>query len=119
MGQPKFEIGDKVVVVKADSFFGDYVNGDVGHVCQISHELHGYVTRIDDGRRINVYWEELELFKEPEEHKPNTEVISIAWKIDGVHFTNEGNGNISIFGNGEITISIEHLKTILDTVQGT
>lgn len=47
------------------------------------------------------------------------EATPTAWKIDEIHFTDEGNGNISIFGNGDITISIEHLKTILDTVQGT
>lgn len=118
MGQAKFEIGDKVVVVKEDSVRGDYKNGDIGHVSQIDSEFHGYVICLD-GRIINVYWDELELFKEPSEDKPNTEVIPTAWKIGGVHFTNEGNGNISIFGNGDITISIESLKTILDTVQCT
>lgn len=118
MGQPKFEIGDKVVVVKADSIFGDYVNGDVGYVCKIDHERHGWV-RLLDCTRINVYWDELELFKEPEEDKPNTGAIPTAWKIDQIHFTDEGNGNISIFGNGDITISIESLKTILETVKAT
>lgn len=61
-----FKIGDKVVVVDAQSVGDYYKNGDIGVVSEINGKLHGYVTR-EDGVRMNVYWDEVKLYKEPQE----------------------------------------------------
>ena len=58
----KFKIGDKVVVVDADSVHDTYKNGDTGVVVayDVCPDLAGDVRR-EDGVIMNVYWSEVEL----------------------------------------------------------
>ena len=115
MSEPKFNIGDKVVVVDEQSTYGDYKNGDVGFVYGFDSELHGYVRRTD-GLLMNVYWKEIKLFEESS-IQPLEEVVKpTAWKIGDVEFILEPNNKVYIIGNGEINIDVDILKKILTTL---
>ena len=64
----KFKIGDKVVVVNADSIYDNYFNGDIGTVVayDLNPETAGYVQR-KDGFVMNVYWTEIKHLEENKE----------------------------------------------------
>ena len=64
----KFKIGDKVVVVNADSVYDNYFNGDIGTVVayDLDPETAGYVQR-KDGFIMNVYWTEIKHLEENKE----------------------------------------------------
>lgn len=57
----KFKIGDRVVVVDAQSVYDNYSNGDVGTVngFDSNPSVAGFVRRDYDGLEMNVYWTEV------------------------------------------------------------
>lgn len=57
----KFKVGDKVVVVDAQSVYDNYSNGDVGTVngFDSNPSVAGFVRRDYDGLEMNVYWTEV------------------------------------------------------------
>ena len=82
----KFKVGDKVIVVNADSVYDNYFNGDIGVVVDYdtNPKTAGFVRR-EDGFMMNVYWTEIKHLEENKEmtaEQMRDEVVRIDKRIE-------------------------------------
>lgn len=82
----KFKIGDKVIVVNADSVYDNYFNGDIGVVVDYdtNPKTAGFVRR-EDGFMMNVYWTEIKHLEENKEmtaEQIRNEILRIDVRIE-------------------------------------
>lgn len=110
-----FKVGD-IVVFKADRS-DDLWPVTFGKEYTITKtELELVMITEDNGKETYYHGD---YFEKVGSVPPAPAVKATSWKIGSVDFILEDDEHVSIFGSGEITISIEHLKVILETVQMT